>query len=344
MPGAGTGAGARMRLCSAAGALPGEPVDNAELEARLGLSAEWVDRFVGTRTRHFAGGTADLADLCASAARTSLASAGADARTMDFVVLATATPDALMPTTAAVVADRLGISGVPVLQLQSGCSGTVQALALAEALLVSGARRGLVLGGDVCTKHLALDRDFRRMPPAELVNYVLFGDGAGAAVVAAGDGEGTACVAVRHRPVRPGLAPGQRVEWYGAADLGSAEPVPPVSEDYQAVRRLVPELARQEAEQLLALVGWSGQDLDHLLPPQLGGLMTERITAELRSGLGARRAAEVSCVAATGNTGNALLLLQLERLLSRISPGEKALALCVESSHWISAGLALEAS
>jgi 3-oxoacyl-[acyl-carrier-protein] synthase-3 len=338
MSGAGTGAGVRMRLRSAAGALPGEPVDNAELQARLGLSAEWVDRFVGTRTRHFALGTTDLAGLCTTAARTALASAGTGAQRMDFVVLATATPDALMPTTAAVVADRLGISGVPVFQLQSGCSGTVQALALAEAMLVSGAGQGLVIGGDVCTKHLALDRDFRRMPPAELVNYVLFGDGAGAAVVSAEAGPGSAdCVAVRHRPVRPGLPPGQRVEWYGAADLGSAEP-------YKAVQRLVPELAGQEGEELLGLVGWSGQDLDHLLPPQLGGLMTERITAELRRVLKADRAAEVSCVAETGNTGNALLLLQLARLLPRLSPGEKALALCVESSHWISAGLALEAS
>ncbi|QMU78140.1 3-oxoacyl-ACP synthase III family protein [Streptacidiphilus sp. PB12-B1b] len=336
-------AGRRMLLRAAAGALPGPPVDNAALQARLGLSAEWVDRFVGTRTRHFAEGTADLAGLCTRAADTALASAGLGAGQLDFVVLATATPDALMPTTAAVVADRLGISGVPVYQLQSGCSGTVQALALAEALLRTGARHGLVLGGDLCTRHRELDRDFRRMPPAELVNHVLFGDGAGAAVVSAEPGPGAAlCRAVRHRPVRPGQPPGQLLEWYGAAGQGG-DARPPVSEDYRAVRQLVPELARQEGKDLLGALDWSGSDLDYLLPPQLGGLMTERITAGLREALGADRAVELSCVAATGNTGNALLLFQLELLLQRLAPGDRALALCVESSHWIAAGLALEA-
>ncbi|MHA6763584.1 3-oxoacyl-ACP synthase [Streptacidiphilus sp. PAMC 29251] len=332
-----------MQLRSAAGALPGAPVDNVELQARLGLAAEWVDRFVGTRTRHFAAGTADLADLCTAAALSALDSAGFGPKQLDFVVLATATPDALMPTTANVVADRLGVSGVPVLQIQSGCSGTVQALALAEALLATGARHGLVLGGDVVTKHFSLDRDFRRMPSRELVNYVLFGDGAGAAVVSAEAAPGSAaCLAARHRPVLPGRAPGQSVEWYGAAERDSVRP--PVTEDYQAVRQLVPELARQEGKELLGLLDWSGRDLAYLLPPQLGGLLTEQITAGLREALGADRAVEVSCVAETGNTGNALLLLQLERLLPRLAPGDRVLAVSVESSHWIVGSLALEGS
>jgi 3-oxoacyl-[acyl-carrier-protein] synthase-3 len=329
-----------MWLRSATAALPGPPVDNAELAARIGLSAEWVDRFVGTRARHFAKGRTDLAGLCERAGRDALGRAGLAARELDFVVLATATPDALMPTTAAVVADRIGAADAPVYQLQSGCSGTVQALALARALIADGARHGLVLGGDVAAKHLDLDQDFRSMRPAQLVNYVVFGDGAGAAVVSAEPAPGAArCAAVRHRPVLPGVEPGQRLEWYGAAERDSD--VPPATEDYAAVERRVPELAEQAAKEQLAALGWTGAQLDHLLPPQLGGRMTAAITTRLRAALDAERALELSPVADTGNTGNALLLQQLALLLPVLRAGERALAVCVESSHWITGTLAL---
>ncbi|WP_042428648.1 3-oxoacyl-ACP synthase III family protein [Streptacidiphilus anmyonensis] len=329
-----------MWLRSAAAALPGPPVDNAALGARIGLPAEWIDRFVGTRARHFAKGRTDLAGLCERAARDALGRAGVAARELDFVVLATATPDALMPTTAAVVADRIGAGDAPVYQLQSGCSGTVQALALARALLADGAGLGLVLGGDVAAKHLDLDQDFRSMRPAQLVNYVVFGDGAGAAVVSADRAPGAArCAAVGHRPVLPGVAPGQRLEWYGAAERDSQ--LPPATEDYAAVEQRVPELAEQAAKEQLATLGWTGEQLDHLLPPQLGGRMTTAITARLRAALGAERAAELSCVADTGNTGNALLLQQLALLLPLLREGERTLAVCVESSRWITGTLAL---
>ncbi|MDJ0341807.1 3-oxoacyl-ACP synthase III family protein [Streptomyces sp. H10-C2] len=354
--------GPGMHLLAAATALPGPAIGNEVLAGRLGLSAEWVEMFIGTRTRHFAvdlgGGVGCLlADLCEQAAVRCLERAGLTVRDLAFVVLATATPDALMPTTAAVVADRLGGVGIPVYQLQSGCSGAVQAFTLAEALLAREPARpgresgegkgpgpyGLVLGGDVCAKHLDLQQDFRRMPPAQLVNYVIFGDGAGAAVVSAAPAPGSAAfLGLGHRLALPGQPPGQHVEWYGAADRDSA--LPPVSEDYKAVECLVPELAQQVCAELLDALGWSPQDLGYLLPPQLGGLMTRRITAALRSGLGVEKAVEISCVADTGNTGNALVLSQLEQLLPLLTPGARALCACVESSRWISAGFALEAS
>ncbi|MEV4441663.1 3-oxoacyl-ACP synthase III family protein [Streptomyces sp. NPDC049577] len=340
-------------LVSAASALPGPPVGNDRIQERLGLSQEWIETFIGTRTRHFAvdldsgepGPT--LADLCVLAAGRALDRAAAGPARLGpdgiaFVVLATATPDALMPTTAALVAERLGITGAPVYQLQSGCSGAVQAFALADALLTAGAPAGLVLGGDVCAKHLDLTRDFPRMPPGELVNYVLFGDGAGAAVVTAGPAGAVARLhAPLHHPALPGLPPGQRVAWYGAADHDRGGP--PVTEDYKAIEHRVPELSERICAELLDRCGWHGQQLDYLLPPQLGGRMTAAITARLRDRLGAGRAEEISCVAETGNTGNALVLTQLERLLPLLAPGRRALCACVESSKWITAGFGLEA-
>jgi 3-oxoacyl-[acyl-carrier-protein] synthase-3 len=339
-------------------------VDNAALAARLGLSAEWIETFIGTRTRHFAADLdgvrppATLAALCAEAGRRALRAAGTAPGEVGFVVLATATPDTLMPTTVAVAADLMGIDGVPAYQLQAGCAGAVQALALGSALVAAGAGPGLVLGGDVCAKHLDLRQDFRRMAPGALVNYVLFGDGAGAAVLSAtprpgspgapggaggaGAPGGVRLVAAEHRLGGLGTAPGQTVEWYGAADRDSGRPA--VTEDYKAVEARVPGLAHDVCAGLLDRLGWPAAGLDHLLPPQLGGRMTARVTAGLRASLGLTdRTAEVSCVADTGNNGNALLFCQLERLLPALRPGHRAIGAAIESSKWISAGIAVEA-
>ncbi|MGW3623260.1 3-oxoacyl-ACP synthase III family protein [Streptomyces sp. NPDC000880] len=339
-----------VRLAGIGTALPGEPVDNTALARRLGIAAEWVETFIGTRTRHFArdldGGTVrwTLEDLCTDAADRALADAGADPDDVAFVVLATATPDALMPTTATLVADRLGIDQVPVYQLQSGCTGAVQALALASALIAcgpSGGRPvGLVIGGDVCSKHLDLHQDFRELPLSQLVNYVLFGDGAGAVALSREPGTSRAVLTrADHWVSGLGRAPGQRVEWFGLADRHTD--LPAVTEDYKAVETTVPVMSQEVLDTLLDTLGWPAATLGHVLPPQLSGRMTERITRGLRQGL---EWEEVSCVADTGNNGNALVFFQLERLLPRLGAGGRALGIAIESSKWIKAGFAVEAT
>ncbi|MGP3977400.1 3-oxoacyl-ACP synthase III family protein [Streptomyces sp. 8N114] len=339
-----------VHLLGTGTALPGEPVGNDRLSRRLGIPSAWVETFIGTRTRHF---TVDLdsgrvrwslEDLCTDAADRALADAGTEPSEIGFIVLATATPDALMPTTAALLADRLGIGGAAAYQLQSGCSGAVQAFAVARALLsVSPSGLGLVVGGDVCSKHLDLGQDFRDLPPGALVNYVLFGDGAGAAVVSGTPRPGTRAVLthLEHRLAGPGLPPGQRVEWFGAADLrAGGVRRPAVTEDYKAVEHRVPELARELRDTLLTVSGWRRESVDYLLPPQLSGRMTEQITSELGRGF---EWEPVSCVAETGNNGNALVFLQLDRLLPRLTRAQRALVLAVESSKWIRAGFTVEA-
>ncbi|TXS34633.1 thiolase family protein, partial [Streptomyces sp. OR43] len=142
--------GRDVYIRSAASALPGPPLDNATLAERFGMDAlwqQWVDVFIGTASRHLAldleSGklTATLADLAEEAGRTALDRAGLAPGQVDAVVLGTATPDRLMPATVNVVADRLGVDGVRSFQLQSGCSGAVQALDVAQQLLRSGSAR-----------------------------------------------------------------------------------------------------------------------------------------------------------------------------------------------------------
>lgn len=330
-------------IASIGTALPGEPVDNAGLGKRFGVSAEWVDIFVGTRTRHFARDlatgelTCTLADLCAEAADRAMTSAGLDPCDIDFVVLSTATPDTLLPTTVTQVADRLGLNYLPTFQIQAGCSGAVQVLDLGRTLISSGHRVGLVIGGDVTSKHLDIRKDPSTLPTEELVNYVLFGDGAGAAVLTAEpQGERIALRGVLNQFAGRGRPTGQMIDWYGPADRDTERPM--LYEDYKAIEESLPPMSVEILWELLDGQGWSVDDLDFLLPPQLSARMTERIVEHLD----VKNVTEISCVADTGNTGNALPFLQLARLLAEMDTGNRALALVVESSKWIKAGLALE--
>ena len=340
----------QIRLLSVGTALPGAPVDNAALARRFGMDqlwVQWVDAFVGTRTRHLAVDLDtgevrySLADLGESAGRQALAGAGLTGADVDLVVMGTATPDTLMPATVNVIADRLGIDGVPTFQLQSGCAGAFQALEVARQLMTAGPHRtALVLGGDVVAKHYDLGLDLRALPPAEMVNVALFGDGAGAAVLSGApveDGaEATVLRTVLTRLTGRNRAPGQVLEWFGPADhepgrTGSRE-------DYKAIEESVPAMAEEILKELLDELGWTGTDVDYLLPPQLSGRMTSRIMARLDvPGMH-----EISCVTETGNNANALPFQQLARVLPRLVDGDRVLGIAVESSKWIKAGFALE--
>ncbi|GAB2926578.1 3-oxoacyl-ACP synthase III family protein [Streptomyces mayteni] len=336
-----------IRILSAGSALPGPPVDNATLARRFGMDQlfqQWIDTFIGTGTRHLAVDldsgevTATLVDLGERAARLAIERAGLTTPDIDVLVFASATPDALLPTTVNLVADRLGINDVPTYQVQSGCSGAYQAIDLGRQLLLTpGRRHALVMGGDVLVKHFDLSMDVSRLAPPELVNMLLFGDGAGAAVLTRDRWPGT--TAIRHvlnRVTGLGRAPGQTVEWFGLTDRHDDRPA--ASEDYKAIEEHVPKMAREIVNDLLAALRWTEDEVDYLLPPQLSGQMSDRVTKEL----GIPGAEEIVCVRETANTGNAVPFIQLERLLPELVTGDRTLGVTVESSKWIKAGFALE--
>jgi len=337
-----------IRIRSVGTALPGPPIDNARLAGLFGMAKvweQWVDTFIGTRTRYLSRDLdtgeqyLSLADLATEAAGRAMAAGAIAAADIDLVVMGTATPDQLMPAVVNMVADRLGINEVRTYQLQSGCSGAVQALELAHDLLSCGVHRtALVIGADTCAKHFDIGIDIKTMPPAQLVNLLLFGDGAGAAILQAGPGPGRAVIRrVFTRLTGLGREPGQTLEWYGLADRGSEKPAG--GENYKAIELAVPEMSAEILRELLDGLGWKDTDFDFLLPPQLSGRMTPRIVERLD----VPSAEEVSCVEVTGNTGNALPFLQLERAFEQMGPGDRALGIAVESSKWIKAGFALEA-
>jgi 3-oxoacyl-[acyl-carrier-protein] synthase-3 len=330
-------------IVSTGTALPGEPIDNEAMASRFGTNADWVETFIGTRQRHFAvdlktgHATHTLTDLGAQACTQAIARAGLQPRDVDFLVLGTSSPDTLVPATVNLIADRLGIDQVSTYQLQSGCAGALQALDIACRLLDEEHLIGLVVGADICVKHLVLDLDTSSVPPTELANHALLGDGAAAAVVASELVPGSIAVRrVLNRFNGLGRAPGQVVGWFGADDRDRCQQS--VEESHTAIEERVPQLARQAMLEVLGMTGWYASSMSYLLPPQLSGRMARRITKDL----GLNGVTEISCVADIGYTGNALPFFQLDLLRDRIVANERAVAIAIESSKWVKTAVTLE--
>ncbi len=344
-----------MRLSTLCEVLPGEPVTNDDLAIRFGLRSDWLDAVTGNSERYFCdpdspvGVPKTTVDLATAAGAGALDKARLDAAGIDFLILATASPDHLMPASVNLVADRLGINNVPTLQLMSGCAGALQALFTARALLADGMRRGLVIGADSCQKMWPTNPDLSRISPAEMVNLAMFGDGGGAAIVEADDdGPGLVVESMFLRTEGQGRAPAQTVRWYGAEGApivagrrGQSVREPMAEENYKAIETQVPEMAQAILKELVSTTGWALGDVEHVLTPQLNGAMTEKV----REYLGVRTDQAVSCVSITGNCGNALPFIQLTRAMERIDSGigvgGRLLVATVESSKWVKSGMAL---
>ena len=158
-------------------ALPKRRVDNAELAEQVDTSDEWIVERTGIRSRYIAADGETTASLAADAARRALDQAGMVAQEIDLIVLATATPDQTFPSSATKVQATLGIPDCIAFDVHAVCTGFLYALSVADSMLRSGnARRALVIGAETFSR--ILDWEDRG-------TCVLFGDGAGALVLAA---------------------------------------------------------------------------------------------------------------------------------------------------------------
>jgi 3-oxoacyl-[acyl-carrier-protein] synthase-3 len=162
-------------------ALPRREVTNEELASQVDTSDEWIVARTGIRTRYLAGENETTASLAVDAARKALEHAGVAATDVDLIVLATATPDQTFPSSATKVQAALGIPDCIAFDVHAVCTGFLYALSVADSMLRSGnAKRALVIGAETFSR--ILDWEDR-------ATCVLFGDGAGALVLAAEEGE-----------------------------------------------------------------------------------------------------------------------------------------------------------
>lgn len=174
--------GRHARIAGVGSALPRRVVTNADLE-RLGVdtSDEWIFTRTGIRARRFAEGEETASGLAAEASLRALESAGLDPASVDLTVVATFTGDQPLPSTASFVQARLGITGAA-FDLAAACAGFIYATEVAAAQIATGsAETVLVVGTEVMSSYL----DF-----ADRTTCVLFGDGAGAAVLVPGEEPG----------------------------------------------------------------------------------------------------------------------------------------------------------
>ncbi|OJI93320.1 3-oxoacyl-[acyl-carrier-protein] synthase-3 [Planktotalea frisia] len=163
--------------------LPENVVPNSHFEKTLETSNEWIISRSGIERRHFAAEGETTSNLAANAARAALADAGLDASDLDALIVATSTPDLTFPSVATMVQHQIGMKGGFAFDIQAVCAGFIFALANANALIVAGtARRVMVIGAETFS---------RIMDWTDRGTCVLFGDGAGALILEASDGDGT---------------------------------------------------------------------------------------------------------------------------------------------------------
>jgi 3-oxoacyl-[acyl-carrier-protein] synthase-3 len=166
----------RTVLMTAVGSyLPANVVSNEALSRRVDTDDAWIRRRTGIGQRHIVADGETTADLGTAAARAALANGGLDATDIDLIIVATTTPDNTFPSTATKVQHMIGAKGAIAFDVQAVCAGFVYALDIAEAMLQGGrGRRALVIGAESFSKLL----DWQ-----DRTTCVLFGDGAGAAVL-----------------------------------------------------------------------------------------------------------------------------------------------------------------
>jgi len=163
--------------------LPERVVPNSEFEETLDTSDDWIRSRSGIERRHFAAEGQMTSDLAIKAATAALEDAGLNGNQIDAIVVATATPDQTFPSTATKVQAALGMTSGFAFDVQAVCAGFVYALANANALILSGqAKRVIVIGAETFS---------RIMDWTDRSTCVLFGDGAGAVVLEAAEAEGT---------------------------------------------------------------------------------------------------------------------------------------------------------
>jgi len=298
------------RIVGTGSCLPGKVVTNQELAQRVDTSDEWIRTRTGIRQRHIAEPGQTASDLAMHASRAALEAAGIAAAELDLIIVATSTPDFIFPSTACLLQAKLGAARCPAFDVQAVCSGFVYALDIADKFIRAGrTRHALVVGAEVFSRIL----DW-----SDRTTCVLFGDGAGAAVLTAGAKPGVHA-SVLH-------ADGSAVNILstpGQICGGKVTGDPFLRMDGQAVFKMAVRVLDEVARETLELCGMQIGDIDWLIPHQAN----VRILEATAKRLGLDPAKLVVTVDRHANTSAASVPLALDVAVrdGRIKPGHKVM-------------------
>ncbi|MHB1518973.1 MAG: beta-ketoacyl-ACP synthase III [Acidimicrobiales bacterium] len=278
-------------------AVPDKIVTNEDLSVSMDTSDAWIRERTGIRQRHIGGTTSGLA---IEAGRVALDRAGRRPDEIDAVILATTTPDQIVPGTSAAVQDGLGIPA-GAFDVNAACSGFVYALTVAHGMLAVGAERLLVIGSETLSR--ITDWDDRSIA-------VLVGDGAGAVVLEAVDG------------------PGQLLSWKLGADgsmghLLQCDHGGYLSMDGKEIFRKAVRVVVESSAQAIAEAGLTVDDIDLMIPHQAN----LRIIQAAGQRLGIPEEKSVVVIDRYGNTSSASIPLAMADALEtgRLRPGNHVL-------------------
>lgn len=313
------------------GYLPERVVTNEELVASFPeISPDYIYQVTGIRRRRWAAEGERPSDMAYLAALEAIRKSSIPTKEIDAVVVATTTPDVAMPSTAAILQDRLNLQTVPAFDLNAACSGWLYAVSVAQGLILSGtARNVLTVGVDMQSR--LLDREDRAA-------YFLFGDGAGAAIVSAlKPGVGHPIHQVVLGADTRGLHMARRLEPGYAVRNGQAESDPWIRIDGPALFRFATESFTTVIRQALDRSGWTPEEPRWVIPHQANGRILK--AAAKRSGVGFERF--YLNVEHVGNTSSASIPLAIIEIESTLRLGDKLL-LCSVGAGMTTAAVSLE--
>lgn len=305
------------RIVGTGSYVPPRVVDNREIGARLGLSPEAVYRRTGIKRRHWAGEAQATSHLAEEAAREACEAAGVAAGSLDAILLSTTSPDMAFPSTACLLQHRLGARRAAAFDLSASCSGFLYALSTGDRLIRSGqARRCLVVAAEVKSRSLDLD------DPA---TALLFGDGAGAAVLvgeetAGPDPRGVLGVRLYADGSRHGLI---RIPAGGSRQPTTSETLRQrrhaLAMEGGALFRIAVKRVAAAVTDLLKEFGVTIEELRQVIFHQANG----RLLAMLRKRLNISQDKMYSVIEELGNTSSASLPIALDRAAreGRLSDG-----------------------
>ena len=296
--------------------VPEKILSNKDLETMVDTSDEWITKRTGIKERHIAAEDEYTSDMGAKAAALAIERAGLSSEEIDLVVCATVTPDYFnMPSTACVISDKLGIKNVQAFDIAAACSGFVYALSVAKAFIESGMKKNvLVVGAEKFSSIV----DY-----TDRSTCILFGDGAGAAVISATDKEEEGFVDIH------ASADGSYADFLVTPAPGSRNPVSQkvLDEGLQYVQmkgnetfKLAVKTLTKDVKEILEKSGIASESMPHFVPHQAN----YRIIKAVGDALKMREDQVVLTVHKYGNTSAASIPMAINDIWEsgRLKKGE----------------------
>jgi 3-oxoacyl-[acyl-carrier-protein] synthase-3 len=295
---------------------PQRRVANAEIEQRLDLEPGWIKRRTGIVERRYAAEGEALTDIAAKAGEMALAEAGIDRSRIGLVLLATSTPDHLLPPSAPLLAHRLGLDNAGGIDVAGACAGFLYALTLADGFVRTQGTAVLVVAANVLS---------RRINPADRASCILFADAAGAVVLAPGQRPGTGVLGARLATDGSGYdlikiaAGGSRRPF--APDVAIEETLMTIA-DGKAVFSKAVDMMAETSREALEAAGLTIADVDLFVPHQANARIMDAVAHKLA--IGAEKM--ISTVADYANSSAATIPFSLS-LAARphLRPGARVL-------------------